>query len=89
MDERRRHARTAVSWPTRMWLDDETLLVGATSDVSASGIFLATAPTAAVKLGKCYRVDVLTDGGSGWSFVGEVRHMGERGIGLMSDRLLD
>ena len=88
MEERRRHARNAVSWPAQLWIDDQTLLVGATADISESGICLATAPTAAVKLGKCYRVDVLTEGHKNVSFVGEVRHMGERGIGLLSDRPL-
>ena len=88
MDERRKHSRNAVSWPARLWLDDDTVLVGATTDVSAAGICLATAPTAAVKLGKCYRVDVLADSKSSLSFVGEVRHMGDRGVGLLSDRPL-
>ena len=88
MDERRRHPRNAVSWPARLWIDNEAPVVCATRDVSVFGICLATAPTAAVKVGRSYRIDVLTDGNGQRTVQGAVRRIDEHGIGLATDQSL-
>ena len=88
MDERRRHPRNPVSWPARLWIDEESLVICATKDISVFGLCLATAPTAAVKVGRSYRVDVLAEGNGHRTFQGAVRRIDEHGIGLASDRPL-
>ncbi|MBI4268863.1 MAG: PilZ domain-containing protein [Candidatus Rokubacteria bacterium] len=87
MDERRRHARTNVSWPIRLWVDEGSL-VGRTEDTSEGGICVAIAPTASVKLGSSYRVDVLASHIGPFSVIGEARHVDDRKVGFETDRLL-
>lgn len=87
MDERRRDLRLAASWSGRIWTPDE-VIVGSTLDVSEHGIFLATAPTAAVRVGRAYRLEVVAEMGEPFVTVGHIRHMSERGIGIETrDRL--
>src|SRR3989338_4890757 len=87
MDERRRHARTNVSWPVRLWVDEGSL-VGRTEDTSEGGICVAIAPTASVKLGSSYRVDVLASHMGPFSVIGEARHVDNLKVGFETDRLL-
>lgn len=86
--ERRRYPRTLVSWPVRLWIDG-IALDGTAQDVSEHGICVVTAPTAAVKLGSSYRIDVLAGGGAPRSIVADARHADPHGrSGFESDALL-
>ena len=58
MDERRRHPRLAAGWSGRLWTPDG-IIVGSTLDVSEHGICLATAPTAALRVGRAYRLELV------------------------------
>src|SRR6266851_3986005 len=49
--ERRRHPRISVSWPVRLWVDDEALL-GRAEDASRYGLWVIVPPTTALKLGR-------------------------------------
>ena len=71
--ERRRYTRTTVTWPVRLWVDGASV-DGTAHDVSPRGICIATAPTAAVKVGVSYRIDVLAGRGAWKSVVADARH---------------
>jgi hypothetical protein len=87
MDERRRDPRLAVTWSGRIWTPDE-IIVGNTIDVSAHGICLATAPTAALRVGRAYRLELVAEQGEPFVTVGEIRHVSARGVGIRTrDRL--
>ena len=79
--ERREHARTTVSWPVRMWVDEE-LLVGRALDISEQGLCVLTAPTDALKRGVCYRIDMVVGAEQQISVQGEVRHVTSSIVGL-------
>jgi hypothetical protein len=79
--ERRIHPRTTVSWPVRLWVD-ENMLVGRAVDVSEQGLCVITAPTDALKRGASYRVDVVLGSDTQFSCVGEVRHVTASLVGL-------
>lgn len=81
MNERRRDARWAAAWPSRVW-SDEAVLVGSTVDVSDFGLCFVSAPTAALKLGSSYRIEVVGGSGEAITTVAEVRHISARGVGL-------
>jgi len=72
-NERREDARTAVSWPVRLWVDEQ-LLVGEALDVSAQGLCVLTAPTEALKRGASHRIDVMVGAEPPMALPGEVRH---------------
>ena len=55
---RREDPRTNVSWPVRMWVDEE-LLVGRALNITEQGLCVLTAPTDALKRGACYRIDMV------------------------------
>lgn len=74
MIERRREPRTPVLWPVRLWTAD-VVLEGTATDVSDNGICIVTAPTADIKIGASYRIEVLAGLEKGRTFVGEVRHV--------------
>ncbi len=76
-----------MSWPIRLWVDG-IALDGTAQDVSEHGICIATAPTAAVKLGSSYRIDVLAGVGAPRSIVADARHADQGRIGFESDALL-
>ena len=87
MDERRRALRIAAAWSARLWTPDE-IVVGNTIDVSEHGICLATAPTAALRVGRAYRLELVAEMGEPFVTVGEIRHVSARGIGIETrDRL--
>ena len=44
VQDRREHPRIAVSWPVRMWVDEE-MIVGRAVDISEQGLCIITAPT--------------------------------------------
>ena len=52
--ERRTHPRTPVSWPVRLWVEED-MLVGRAVDISEQGLCVITAPTDALKRGASYR----------------------------------
>jgi hypothetical protein len=79
--ERRRHPRMPVSWPTRVWVDEESI-VGRVIDVSAYGFLIATAPTAALKVGSSCRIEVVAAAPNPFTVFAEVRRVGEHGVGL-------
>jgi len=83
MDERRRDLRLAASWPSQVWTDGG-LLVGRTVDVSDYGLCFVSAPTTALKVGDCYRIEIVGASGASIATVAEVRHISSRGVGLQT-----
>lgn len=88
MEERRGYPRVQISWPVRLWVE-EAALTGQVKDVSAFGVGIVIAPAPSIKLGQTYRLDVLPERTSAFSFVAEVRHVGDRGIGLATRKSLN
>ena len=84
--ERRLHPRDPVSWPVRVWLHAGGAAVGRVVDASLNGMRVVVAGPARadrLELGGCYRLEVLLPGTkSGVIRVGELRHVGDRTIGL-------
>ena len=80
MDNRRRHRRIPVSGPARL-TNEQGALVGRVTDVSPHGICIATAPTALVRDGKCFRVEMIV-AGIERMFAAEVRYVTGHRIGL-------
>jgi len=83
--ERRRHPRFPVTWPVRLWVDDEPLL-GRAGDASRNGLWVTVAPTAALRLGKVCWIDVISDELGSFTVAGEVRYVTGRRIGLETMR---
>lgn len=79
--ERREHPRTEVSWPVRMWVDEQ-MLIGRALDVSEQGLCVLTAPTEALKRGECYRIDMVVGAEQQVTLQGEVRYLGSSMVGL-------
>jgi hypothetical protein len=79
--ERRRHPRISVSWPVRVWIDDEALL-GRAEDASRHGLWISVSTTTALKLGKVYWIDVLSEELGSFTVAGEVRYVSGRRVGL-------
>jgi hypothetical protein len=79
--ERREHPRTNVSWPVRMWVDED-LVIGRALDVSAQGLCVLTAPTEALKRGVSSRIDMVVSAEQHVSGQGEVRHVASSVVGL-------
>jgi len=79
--ERREHPRTSVSWPVRMWVEEQ-MLVGRAVDVSEQGLCVITAPTDALKRGASYRIDMVLGAEQQVSVQGEVRHVTSSLVGL-------
>lgn len=79
--ERREHSRTEVSWPVRLWVDED-MLVGRALDVSEQGLCVLTAPTEALKRGVCYRIDMVVGAEQQVSLQGEVRHVTSSLVGM-------
>ena len=87
MDERRRDPRILATWAGRLWTPDEVIL-GNTIDVSEHGICLATAPTAALRVGRAYRLELVAEQAEPFVTVAEIRHVSARGVGIETrDRL--
>ncbi len=84
--DRRLHPRDPVSWPVRVWLHAGGAAVGRVVDASLNGMRVVVAGPARADLlevGGSYRVEVLLPGTkSGVIRVGELRHVGDRTIGL-------
>jgi hypothetical protein len=83
--ERRRHPRIPVSWPVRVWVDDEALL-GRAEDASRHGLWITVPPTTSLKLGKTCWIDVLSEELGSFTVAGEVRHVSGRRVGLETTR---
>lgn len=81
MKDRREHPRTSVSWPVRMWVDEQ-MLVGRAVDVSEQGLCVITAPTDALRRGASYRIDMVVGAEHQVSVQGEVRHVTSSLVGL-------
>jgi hypothetical protein len=79
--ERRRHPRVPAAWAVRVQVDEECV-VARTADVSAYGVLVVSAPTAMLKLGQCYRVELMANMGDKLVAQGEVRHVSGKGAGL-------
>ena len=79
--ERRRSPRIPVSWDARVWVD-EASIVGRTVDVSEWGLFVATAPTMALRVGQSCRVELLAGTPNPFNVVAEIRRVSERGAGM-------
>jgi hypothetical protein len=75
----------AVSWPVRLWIDDESVL-GRAEDASRNGLWLTVASTAPLKIGQAYWVDVLSEEFGSFTVAGEVRYVAGRRIGLETKR---
>jgi PilZ domain len=74
-----------VSWPIRLWVDDEPLL-GRAEDASRNGLWVTVPSTTALRLGKICWVDVLSHELGSFTVAGEVRHVNGRRIGLETTR---
>ena len=83
--ERRRHPRISVSWPVRVWIDDEALL-GRAEDASRHGLWITVPTTTALKLGKTCWIDVLSEELGSFTVAGEVRYVAGRRVGLEISR---
>ena len=83
--ERRRHPRLTVTWPVRLWVDDEPLL-GRAEDASRNGLWVTVAPTTALKLGKIVSFVGARGGVGSFALAGEVRHVTGRRVGLETMR---
>lgn len=86
MEERRRYARHPVSWYVRLWLDEGSFVSARAVDASVHGMRIALNDNHApigLEVGHPRRVEVfLPEQESGFTRVGEVRHVGDHGIGL-------
>jgi hypothetical protein len=80
--ERRRSPRIPVSWNARVSVDAASI-VGRTVDVSEWGLFVATAPTMALRVGQSCRVELLAGTSNPFNVVAEIRHVSERGAGMV------
>jgi hypothetical protein len=85
MSERRRYPRVPVDWPVRLWVGEDAI-VGRALDASEWGICVATAPTVDLKIGRSYRIDVLSETRGERSFFAEVRQVGPRGAGMRTSQ---
>jgi hypothetical protein len=83
MAERRRYPRLPVSWPVLLRVAQETL-VGRAVDASDFGIRILAAPTAEVKAGVSFHVEIMGEPEPRFHLVGQVRHVGPQGVGLES-----
>ena len=72
--DRRIHPRIVVSWPVRLWNEDE-VLVGRAIDMSEQGLCIVTAPTEALKRGDSYRVELMVGPSAQIACTGEIRHV--------------
>jgi PilZ domain len=72
--DRRVHPRIVVSWPVRLWNEDE-VLVGRAVDASAQGLCIVTAPTEALQRGDSYRVELMVGPSAQVACTGEIRHV--------------
>ena len=63
-----------VSWPVRLWNEDE-VLVGRAIDMSEQGLCIVTAPTEALKRGDSYRVELMVGPSAQIACTGEIRHV--------------
>jgi hypothetical protein len=63
-----------VSWPVRLWNEDE-VLVGRAVDMSEQGLCIVTAPTEALKRGDSYRVELMVGPSAQFACTGEIRHV--------------
>ena len=72
--DRRVHPRIVVSWPVRLWNEDE-VLVGRAIDMSEQGLCIVTAPTEALKRGDSYRVELMVGPSAQIACTGEIRHV--------------
>jgi hypothetical protein len=61
---------------------DEESIVGRTVDVSEWGLFVATAPTMALRVGRSCRVELLVGTPNPFNVVAEIRHVSARGAGM-------
>jgi hypothetical protein len=85
MRERRRHPRVPVSWPVRVWVDDEALL-GHAEDASRHGLWVTVPLTTSLKLGKTCWIDILSEELGSFTVAGEVRYVSGRRVGLETTR---
>ena len=72
--DRRVYPRIVVSWPVRLWNEDE-VLVGRAVDMSEQGLCILTAPTEALKRGDSYRVELMVGPSAQIACTGEIRHV--------------
>jgi len=81
IQERRRHPRISVSWPVRVWIDDEAVL-GRAEDASRHGLWITVPTTTTLKLGKACWIDVMSEELGSFTVAGEVRYVAGRRVGL-------
>jgi len=87
MTERRRWPRRQVAWSVRMSIDGCLRICGKAVNASLHGLRLAIddmADLRAIREGARCEVEVsLSDGGGRFVRAGEVRHVGQRDVGLV------
>jgi len=85
-EDRRRAPRHSVAWLVRLFVDDTKTIVVRTADISLHGLRLALDDEAGalpLRPGERYRLEVmLPDREAKFVRVGEVRHVGEAGVGF-------
>jgi hypothetical protein len=86
MDDRRRFSRHPVSWYVRLWVDEGSFVSARAVDASLHGMRIALTenhPPIGLEVGHPRRVEVfLPERDTAFTRVGEVRHVGDHGIGL-------
>jgi len=85
MSERREYPRFPAAWPVEISVEQYSL-IGRAVDVSEYGICVVAAPSALLRVGDCYRVEVLAGGGARMAGTGVVRAPGSRACGRTGHR---
>lgn len=84
--DRRRSPRYPITWLVRLYVDDTKTIVARTVDVSLHGLCLALNDEAGalpLRPGERYRLEVMLPDSEGkFVRVGEVRYVGEAGVGF-------
>jgi hypothetical protein len=87
--ERRVHPRVPVSWPVRLWVNNDTAVAGRTVDVSEQGLcIVVSARSHAIEIGTSYRVDVIMGPKHEVAITAEVRYLAEAVVGLRTKQRL-
>jgi len=83
--ERRRWPRRQVAWPITMSIEGGEPVTGMATDASLHGLRVVLEHPQAIPDGARCHIEVLLAGGQArFVRIGEVRHVSERGIGLLS-----
>ena len=91
MKDRRHHPRHSVSWRARLWPDECVATSARVVDASVHGMRVGIShgvPLARLRRGESYRVQIGDEGNGEFLCLAEVRHVGDRGVGLETRQVL-